>query len=325
MPFSTHNRSSSSSNSTSNNAQQPQFSATAGIFQAAQALGSIGAPSANLRDINSGTTTAGTDILYSNTASSQGLHSQRSRAYSHGFALTVQLPDTAPKASDDDSSKSNLVGAGSRAYPQQLGELLPDNDVEASRRQQPSSAPRLESKRSSSADFRQQALIHLAPRLEGSADPARPTIPILPSNMADPYTASPRSASQTHSYSRSSPNAGGYDGGFGPFSGGSGQDTSSYASPSTSKYTPQGHRNVSNTPLGLADIRPRADSSVNDNLPGSNPYSYDGASAQPTNSNYLAPWAIYAFDWCKWPAQGHDAGKVAVGSYLEDGHNFVRR
>jgi WD repeat-containing protein 68 len=58
-------------------------------------------------------------------------------------------------------------------------------------------------------------------------------------------------------------------------------------------------------------------------LPGANPYSYDGANAVPTNSNYLAPWAIYAFDWCKWPAQNHDAGKVAVGSYLEDGHNFV--
>ena len=89
------------------------------------------------------------------------------------------------------------------------------------------------------------------------------------------------------------------------------------------KYVPGQQRNVSNTPLGLADIRPRADSNLAEGLPGANPYSYDGATSQPTNSNYLAPWAIYAFDWCKWPAHNSDAGKVAVGSYLEDGHNFV--
>lgn len=45
----------------------------------------------------------------------------------------------------------------------------------------------------------------------------------------------------------------------------------------------------------------------------------------PTNSNYVAPWPIYAADWCKWPMSsgGSFAGKVAMGSYLEDGHNYV--
>jgi WD repeat-containing protein 68 len=43
-----------------------------------------------------------------------------------------------------------------------------------------------------------------------------------------------------------------------------------------------------------------------------------------TNSNYLAPWSIYAYDWCKWAVPGgNSAGKMAVGSYLEDNHNFV--
>jgi WD repeat-containing protein 68 len=44
------------------------------------------------------------------------------------------------------------------------------------------------------------------------------------------------------------------------------------------------------------------------------------------NSNYLAPWAAYALDWCKWPVlpNGSSSGKVALGSYLEDSHNFVR-
>lgn len=74
-----------------------------------------------------------------------------------------------------------------------------------------------------------------------------------------------------------------------------------------------------NTPLGLADIRPRADSSLSDGLPGN----YELSTPQPGTSNYLAPWALYAFDWCKWPSQGNSAGKLAIGSYLEDGHNFV--
>lgn len=81
-------------------------------------------------------------------------------------------------------------------------------------------------------------------------------------------------------------------------------------------------RAISNTPLGLADIRPRADSSLSDGIPGS--IAYDIANTQQGNSNYLAPWALYAFDWCKYPTQGNGAGKLAVGSYLEDGHNFVR-
>ncbi|CAI4219360.1 unnamed protein product [Parascedosporium putredinis] len=74
-------------------------------------------------------------------------------------------------------------------------------------------------------------------------------------------------------------------------------------------------------PLGLADIRPRADSTMSDGVPGS--MAYEFANAQPTPSNYLAPWALYAFDWCKWQTHGNSAGKVAIASYLEDGHNFT--
>lgn len=160
---------------------------------------------------------------------------------------------------------------------------------------------------------------------------ATTTAPSIPttsqSGSQDSYSTPSRSntLSHSHNYSRSSPNTA-YDGqNYVPFSNTpSGSEPPQYSSPSNLKYTPQ-QRNVSNTPLGLADIRPRADSNLSESLPGANPYSYDGANAVPTNSNYLAPWAIYAFDWCKWPAQHNDAGKVAVGSYLEDGHNFVSR
>lgn len=131
-----------------------------------------------------------------------------------------------------------------------------------------------------------------------------------------------------HSYSRSSP-AGGYDASssnyhsYTPTTPGGGTSSSSqFMSPSDMKYgAPGSQRNISNTPLGLADIRPRADSSMSDGGPGG--IGYDPTQAQPGTSNYLAPWAIYAFDWCKWAPQGNSAGKLAVGSYLEDGHNFV--
>lgn len=60
-----------------------------------------------------------------------------------------------------------------------------------------------------------------------------------------------------------------------------------------------------------------------DQMGGSLMFDYDNRT--PTNSNYLAPWPVFAFDWCKYPVtQGNSAGKMAIGSYLEDPHNFVR-
>lgn len=145
---------------------------------------------------------------------------------------------------------------------------------------------------------------------------------------ASAATPSKPSLSMSHSYSRSSP-AAAYDGSsnyhaYTPTTPG-GASSSHLMSPlDPSKYNaPGSQRTISNTPLGLADIRPRADSSMSDGAQAT--MGYDPAIAQPGTSNYLAPWAIYAFDWCKWPPQGNGAGKLAVGSYLEDGHNFVRR
>lgn len=166
---------------------------------------------------------------------------------------------------------------------------------------------------------------HRPPTLSSNSTPS---VPGLQTTMpADPFATPLRSNQNlSHNYSRSSPSTA-YDGQpYQPYTTtpGGGSELSQFSTPSSLKYAPGQQRNVSNTPLGLADIRPRADSTLSDAvLPGANPYSYDGANAVPTNSNYLAPWAIYAFDWCKWPSHNNDAGKVAVGSYLEDGHNFV--
>ncbi len=160
-----------------------------------------------------------------------------------------------------------------------------------------------------------------------------PTLPTMqtPSEYQSHQTpAKPNSLSlsHSHSYSRSSPSAP-YEGGGGsgympytPTTPGGTSTSSQFMSPTEPRYnSSSAQRNVSNTPLGLADIRPRADSSLSDGLPGTP--GYEQASAQSRTSNYMAPWALYAFDWCKWAPQANSAGKLAIGSYLEDGHNFV--
>lgn len=142
------------------------------------------------------------------------------------------------------------------------------------------------------------------------------TAPVLPTNDYTSPSKPPTLNISSHGYSRSSPAAAPYESpqGYTPYTpttpGGS------LAGPSQTMSTQQ--RNISHTPLGLADIRPRADSSLSDGASGS-----DLNNAHPSPSNYLAPWALYAFDWCKWAPSGNGAGKVAIGSYLEDGHNFV--
>ena len=125
----------------------------------------------------------------------------------------------------------------------------------------------------------------------------------------------------SHSYSRSSP-AGLQDQKYIPFSA-----TTSNApdlpqpkypqTPQQKFFSPQTPLSASaNSPLVLEQIRPRANSNLNDE----NVY----GELLPTNSNYVAPWAVFAFDWCKYPTLGgNSAGKMAIGSYLEDPHNFV--
>ncbi|KAJ5446400.1 hypothetical protein N7491_002482 [Penicillium cf. griseofulvum] len=109
-----------------------------------------------------------------------------------------------------------------------------------------------------------------------------------------------------------------------------------HAAPDGSKYpsspgafpphTPQGSKY---SPLGLADIRPSGEHMLSEALmnPGMSSVSYNNGDNQvPTNSNYVAPWPIYAVDWCKWPITGNSGfgGKIAMGSYLEDSHNYIQ-
>ena len=161
-----------------------------------------------------------------------------------------------------------------------------------------------------------------------SANTAPGTVPTLPqiSTQTQQYANSSRSstASHSHSYSRSSP-AGFDQPKYMPYI--NTPESSKFPATPNNKYsshTPHGSSAYS--PLGLADIRP--ESGLVDGPTSSNPYSSDSNSSIATNSNYIAPWPVYAFDWCRWPVQsqstGEPAGKMAIGSYVEDGHNFIQ-
>jgi WD repeat-containing protein 68 len=167
-----------------------------------------------------------------------------------------------------------------------------------------------------------------APTIPSNTAPTIPSMQHQPEYQSHQHQSQgkPNSLSLSHGYSRSSPSAPYEAGGSGyvpytPTTPGGTATSSQFMSPTDHKYNlSTSQRNISNTPLGLSDIRPRADSSLSDGLgtPG-----YELANAQSRTSNYMAPWALYAFDWCKWAPQANSAGKLAIGSYLEDGHNYV--
>jgi len=143
-----------------------------------------------------------------------------------------------------------------------------------------------------------------------------PTLPQISTQMQQ-TPQSTRSTGLNHSYSRSSP---------------TGLEASKYKpfpnTPEGSNYTPNPSQIPrtpqlsSYSPLGLADIRPPG---TDLGLASPSLFPSEANVPYPTNSNHVAPWPLYALDWCKWPPRSHSghAGKVAVGSYLEDNHNYV--
>ena len=154
-----------------------------------------------------------------------------------------------------------------------------------------------------------------------SRPPPATTVPSMHQGNPQQYLPPSRSAvlGSSHSHSRSSP--AGMDQKYIPFSSTSSATPTSSSSKTFTPQTPSGSSSYS--PLGLSDIRPRGASEYNHEITG--PGAMFDYEAQASNSNYLAPWATYAYDWCKWPVpSGNSCGKMAIGSYLEDPHNFVR-
>ncbi|PLB54614.1 WD repeat protein [Aspergillus steynii IBT 23096] len=144
-----------------------------------------------------------------------------------------------------------------------------------------------------------------------------------PPQPQQPPPTTPRSGmTNSHGHSRSSP-AGVEQSKYKPHGL---SETARFGSSPGAAFPPVTPQGAKYSPLGLSDIRPSGDL-LNDQLmsPGSLPN--PGDNQVPTNSNYIAPWPIYAVDWCKWPITGSSSsfgGKLALGSYLEDNHNYIQ-
>ncbi|KAJ5280810.1 hypothetical protein N7478_006182 [Penicillium angulare] len=150
-----------------------------------------------------------------------------------------------------------------------------------------------------------------------------PTVVPTMQQPASQQTNHRSSMINTHGHSRSSP--AGFDQSMYRQHGA--PEGSKYPTSPGAGYPPQTPQGSKYSPLGLADVRLPGDHLLGDSLmsPGSLPY--NGDSHVPTNSNYVAPWPIYAVDWCKWPISGSSSsfgGKLALGSYLEDNHNYIQ-
>ncbi|KAK8253920.1 WD40-repeat-containing domain protein [Phyllosticta capitalensis] len=346
MPFHSHHHSASSSS---------QGAAT-GIFQASQTMGAIGVPHGNLRAAASGITTAGTDALLPGSGNDPGFHTAPpsssglpgpgiSGSISAGARGAGSPYDAPPRARQTPTLATHMVRTAPELHIPKTA-ASPHTHLSSAQQQQQSlyNSPDQYTNPTSAAmaDFQQLPSTNTtsqvpAPLQAGAAQPPRPgpSAPAINTN-AQQYTLPTRSttmnsssSSAQHSYSRSSP--AGLDQKYIPFS-------STAQTPEAPKYTQtpsQSSRHyqpqtpqagaASNSPLALTDIRPRANSNVGDDGAVGTSIFSDLDNRPPGNSNYLAPWAMYAFDWCKWPAHGaNSAGKMAIGSYLEDPHNFIQ-
>jgi DDB1- and CUL4-associated factor 7 len=159
------------------------------------------------------------------------------------------------------------------------------------------------------------------PLASSNTAPSLPSLPQISTQLQQPPLSARPSVNHTHSYSRSSPGAMDQPK-YKPFTNTPEQSKFPTSQNSYMPQTPSGPSSYS--PLGLADIRQRTDLPFADLQFSPNIAQEQEAAQYPQNSNYLAPWPIYAVDWCKWPpGVPSRSGKVAIGSYLEDNHNYV--
>lgn len=346
MPFHGHHRSSSPGNQ--QDGPPSSFAATGGMFQATQTLSSIGAPGA--------LTSAGTDSLFFSSDSSTRLNGDGNPSLTR---RNPELPNpgaqqsTAAAAMGSNNPQSFNPSQRGPSFGRQPEELhipaahhsLASND----RRQQGQTqlppqpdyshlSPSINVQQSATNPPHYSAGNSTLPGALQSGHtgtgsrPGPPSANTTSSSLATlsqlstqpPATSAPSRSSMNnnHGYSRSSP------AGFEHQKHkhvGSTPDSGKYKSPNSAGYQSQTPQASPYSPLGLADIRPHTESGLPEDITGPNALTSE-YSQVPTNSNYLAPWPAYALDWCKWPPPSNSpsAGKIAVGSYLEDNHNFVR-
>ncbi|KAF8471721.1 WD40-repeat-containing domain protein [Kalaharituber pfeilii] len=284
-----------------------------------------------------------------------------SRTHSHGQdsnpSASAPAPTNHPPASSQVQTAHTL---SSNALPSlrlqtssqtQSSTLSPSTDHQATSILNPSSSTVSLHQRQQQQILGQQTL-HSPPDLYS---PQRPTDPVqlqqLASQGASQYSAYQQQHQLTPTVSNSSqsylPYSGGPSGTSGRQdasssgrtmsthrTGGSGSVSYSSAgaqdtnTSSTSKYTPSSMQSSSGAGSGERKYNhpnslPSYTSSTVNHV---DPYAGTIGSA---NGRYLAPWAIFAVDWCKWPVvPGGNGlggfGRVAIGSYSEDSHNCIQ-
>lgn len=324
------------------------------MFQATQVLDSVGAPTtANLRVPLSTTTSLGSEVYFSNDHST-ALNSGGDQADTRFARLPGieagdnALPSTASAFTMAEPSQAFNGPRRQQTFPRQPEELhiptasnsLASNGPRPGQHQFPSApdygAPSINiqpSQFSNSANNNTTALPGaLQPGPVNRPGPSNSTAPaaiqMLPHLATQPLSPNTLSksgqSSQQQAFSRSSPSSTFDQQKY--MQVGSTPDSGKYISPTSGAYTTQTPQASSPySPLGLADIRPHIDSAMSEDTSSTMTGGNNGDALYPTNSNYLAPWAVYALDWCKWPAPpgGSSFGKIALGSYLEDSHNYV--
>ena len=312
-----------------------------GLFPAAQTLGSIGTPSIHSRSTSNGGAPGG-GSYYSSSATTPTANGVETPYYSAGSSSAQYLTPVGGQ------SLTNTPSAAPNA-PSYFETQRPTSYRRPSEELHISSARQLNSEMNqysmpSSYGPNDQLPYHLQqgtpqqPQPPASANvpgtlqtgsmgrpPANSmntapgalaTLSQISTQLQDPTTPTrPSAGPHSHSYSRSSP---------------AGLDNQKYkaytnageppriAPPMNFASQPPSGSSYSQSPLALGDIRSDMPQS-----PGT--WANNGDNLLPSLSNYVAPWPIYALDWCKWPVRqnGVDAGKIAVGSYLEDSHNYV--
>ena len=302
----------------------------------------------NLRVATSGQTSAGTDAFQpSGSVQSPAEHHQAYSAAGHTAPPAAQSsyesPRRAPTGSRAADSELHIATSSSAAPSQQQQQNMynsPDNysapniqlqQATPGNTQYGSPAQSIPNALQPASGVAQQ---RPGPSNAYTAPAVVPTQNQIASN-AQQYTLPTRSNTihqsqqsphSSHSYSRSSPAGLGPEQKYIPFSNTPEQSKYTASTPAQKYYSSTPSGAASHSPLGLADIRPRANSTM-DQEGGMGQHSNAMVTEQnkvASNSNYLAPWSIYAYDWCKWTVPGgNSAGKMAVGSYLEDNHNFV--
>ncbi|KAJ9212232.1 hypothetical protein DTO166G4_6176 [Paecilomyces variotii] len=341
MPFYGHHHSSDT-----HDAEANLHGALGGIYQAAQTLGAVGAPVGSLRSGNPNSTTADAHLLPpESTGSNSGRRYTVPRRNSDTGSATSQRPSTMANSAQSFDPAARRSAAFGR-QPEELHIPGSANPLSATNpRQQANQGYVTDS--GSSTNPPAINVQQTVPQYGGSSNNTLPgalqpgntnrppalsmntapsALPTLPqiSTQTQSSTASSRPLTiNSHGHSRSSP-AGFEQPTYKQY--GHTPDNTKYASTPSTGYPPHTPQGAKYSPLGLADIRPTKDSVLADITMSPTANTYNGEPQIPTNSNYVAPWPIYAVDWCKWPMSttGSFTGKIALGSHLEDSHNYIQ-